>query len=95
MDYKRALNELYQARQQLSEVIKNLESLRQGKQPCPRRNVKLRPSGCETTGHLDDTSKPKGLATKKVAERYRRLVPFTSEQFFGGDYAAMGRTALY
>ena len=37
MDYKRALNELYQERQQLGEVIKNLESLQQGKQPQPLR----------------------------------------------------------
>ena len=46
MDYKRALNELYQARQQLSEVIRNLESLRQGKQPPPlsRRGRKSMPA---------------------------------------------------
>ena len=36
MDYKRALKELYKERQQLGEVIKNLESLQQGKQPPPR-----------------------------------------------------------
>ena len=46
MDYEHALNELYQARQQLSEVIKNLESLRQGKQPPPlsRRGRKSMPA---------------------------------------------------
>ena len=46
MDYKRALNELFQARQQLSEVIKNFESLRQGKQPPPlsRRGRKRMPA---------------------------------------------------
>jgi hypothetical protein len=46
MDYKCALNELYQERQQLGEVIKNLESLQQGKQPHPlsRRGRKSMPA---------------------------------------------------
>ena len=46
MDYKRALNELYQELHRLGEVIKNLESLRQGKQPQPlsRRGRKSMPA---------------------------------------------------
>ena len=45
MDYKSALNELYQELHRLGEVIKNLESLKQRKQPQPlsRRGRKSMP----------------------------------------------------
>lgn len=45
MDYQGALNELYRERQQLDEVIRNLEALVGGRQPSPlaRRGRKSMP----------------------------------------------------